>query len=86
MRWARDEDGSFLVLGRGGCSLDFGTKIVGGGRGFSRSVFACLWLCVSEEGAQDGDVEGLCALLMGFCCAGCRKQRVCDSLVTRYLT
>jgi len=69
MRWARDEDGSFLVLGRCvcGCGLDFGTKIVGGGRGFSRSVLACLWPCVREEGAQDADVEGTGALLV-VCC------------------
>jgi len=44
MRWVRDEDGSFLVvvLCGCGCSLDFGTKIIGRGRGFRRSVFACL--------------------------------------------
>lgn len=67
MRWVRDEDGSFLVVGGGGCGccLEFGTKIVGGGSGFSRSIFACLWPCVSEEGAQDTDVEGAGALLVG---------------------
>lgn len=69
MRWVRDEDGCFLVLGRRGCDcgLDFGTNIVGGGRGFSRSVFACLWPCVSEEGAQNTDVEGAGSLLVGYC-------------------
>lgn len=67
MRWVRDEDGSFLVVGGRvcGCCLEFGTKIVGGSSGFSRSVFACLWPCVSEEGAQDTDVEGAGALLVG---------------------
>ena len=59
-RWVRDEDGCFLVLGRRscGCSLDFGTKIVGGGRGLRRSVIACLlWPWMSQEGAQDAEVE-----------------------------
>lgn len=67
MRLVRDDDGSFLVLDRCVCEccLDFGTNIVGGGSGFSRSVFACLWPCVSEEGAQNADVEGTGALLVG---------------------
>lgn len=67
IRLVRDEDGSFLVLGRGGggCSLDFGTKIVGGGRGLRRSITACL-VCsgVSQERAQDAEVERAGALLV----------------------
>jgi len=83
MRWVRDEDGSFLVLGRCGCgcSLDFGTKIVGGGRGLRRSVFACLWLSVSKEGVEDANIEGAGALLVGCCVPRSR----CDSSVTRSL-
>jgi hypothetical protein len=78
MRWVRDEDDSLLVLGRGGCGLDFGTKIVGGGRGLRRSVFACLWFCVSEEGAQDADVEGAGALLVRCLWCGEQKSRRYD--------
>ena len=61
-RLVRDEDGSFLVLGR--CGLDFGTKIVGGGSGLGRSVTACLGPGVSQERAQDTEVERVGALLV----------------------
>jgi len=64
MRWLRDEDDCFLVLGRCGCGcgLDFGTKIVSGRSGLRGSVFVCLLVVrVSEEGAQDTVVEGASA-------------------------
>jgi len=69
MRLVRDEDGSFLVLGRGGCGcgLDFGTKIVGGGRGLGSSVTACLCPGVSQKRAQDAEVERAGALLVCRC-------------------
>jgi hypothetical protein len=69
MRWLRDEDDCFLVLGRCGCGcgLDFGTKIVSGRSGLGGSVFVCLLVVrVSEEGAQDTVVEGASALLVGW--------------------
>ena len=67
MRWVRDEDGCFLVLGRRGCGcgLDFGTKVVGGCRGLGGGVFACLLLRVSQEGAQNAEIESAGALMIG---------------------